>query len=74
MMPPSTNFIDRSWSVRGAPRGAACAPQKSSSPPLQAAPDRRQRTKQADDAARRHRARADVEDVGAADLRPATCP
>ena len=34
MMPPTTNFIDRSWSVRGAPAFAplAAAPRKSASP------------------------------------------
>ena len=48
-------------------RGSPCRPS------LQAVPDRRQRAEQADDAARRHRAGADVEDVGAADLRPGPC-
>ncbi len=34
MMPMSTNFIERSWSVRGAEAEAACPPRKSRMPPL----------------------------------------
>src|SRR6266478_1000831 len=57
-MPTKTNFIERSRSVRGTV----------SQPAPDTMPDERQRAHQADDAARRDRARADVEHVGAANL------
>ena len=52
-------------------RGRAAA--EVAQPPLQAVPDGRQRAEQADDAARGHRAGADVQDVGVADRRPGSC-